>query len=53
VASGDRRLFGLLELLAKDHEVYFWSASRIGGEQRTAADYQQMLKAIKVRVLPR
>ena len=52
VSSGDRRFFGLLELLAKDHELFFWSPTRIGSEGRTSVEYETMLAKAGVRLLP-
>jgi hypothetical protein len=50
-AAGDRRLYCLLQLLAEDHEVHFWSFQRSGTDQRDVGEYERDLQRIGVSVL--
>ena len=52
IASGERRLFLTLQLLAKEHDVFFWSPGRSGTENCSAEQYAEDLRAINVTVLP-
>jgi glycosyltransferase involved in cell wall biosynthesis len=51
-AAGDRRLFALLEILAKRHRVDLWAAERADVSEVQAERYVSLLTSAGVNVLP-